>query len=146
MKSVLLLFTVLGSLNQAFACDVHEMAHHEMQHGFVLSDGDKFASHLVASGHHSRQAEITGVLTIENPEENEAYANRKALNADGRMYFLFQAQNLNLPTLESGQILTGHIVEAQVGKYEPKNIIIKEAKFKIEKVLLNIKNPFFGEE
>lgn len=62
------------------------------------------------------------------------------------MYFLFQAQNLNLPTLESGQILTGHIVEAQVGKYEPKNVIVRQAKFKIEKILLNIENPFFGEE
>jgi len=119
---------------------------HQMQHGFVLSHDDKFASHLVATGHHSRQAEITGVLTIESHEENELYAKRKDLNTDGHAYFLFQAQNLNLPTLENGQILQGHIVESQVGKYEPKNIIIRAAKYKIEKVLLNIENPFFGEE
>ncbi|RYZ80281.1 MAG: hypothetical protein EOP04_26180, partial [Proteobacteria bacterium] len=34
----------------------HSMPH-EMQHGFVLAEDSKFASHLVATGHHSRQVE-----------------------------------------------------------------------------------------
>ena len=71
MKFIILFFTLMGFLNQSDACDAHERTYHEMQHGFVLAVDDKFASHLVANGHHSRQAEITGTLTIENAEENE---------------------------------------------------------------------------
>jgi len=119
---------------------------HEMQHGFILTKDDRFGSHLVATGHHSRQAEITGELIIEHTAAKEFYDKRKALNSGNQVYFLFQAQKLDLPTLKDGQILIGHIVESQVGKYEPKNIIVNEAKFKIEKVLLNIENPFFGQE
>jgi hypothetical protein len=117
-----------------------------MQHGFILTNEDHFGSHLVATGHHSRQADITGELTIENSEEKQIYQQRKALNTDQGVYFLFQAQDLDLPSLKNGQILTGHIIESHVGQYEPKNIIVKKASFKIEKVLLNIENPFFTEE
>jgi hypothetical protein len=120
--------------------------HHEMQHGFILSNGDHLGSHLVATGHHSRQAEIQGVLLIPDAQEALIYKQRKQLNSDGKVYFLFQAQSLNLPTLQDGQIISGHIVESTVGKYEPKNIIIKQAQFKIERVLLNLENPFFSEE
>ena len=103
-------------------------------------------SHLVATGHHSRQAEITGRLIITDPTENELYTKRKSLNINGGSYFLFQAQSLNLPSLTAGQILTGHIVESTAGKYEPKNIIIKQATFTIDRVILNIENPFFGDQ
>ena len=119
---------------------------HEMQHGFVLAADDKFASHLVANGHHSRQAEITGELFIEDPQELEFYQERKLQSAGGS-YFLFQAQTLDLPTLSDGQVLTGHIVESKMGDYEPKNKIVRFATFRVHKVLLNIPNPFFiGEE
>lgn len=117
-----------------------------MQHGFILSENDSLGSHLVATGHHSRQTEISGELTILDGTERESYAERKALNAGGRAYFLFQAQQIDLTLLRAGQILTGHIVESTNGKYEPKNVIVKHAEFKIEKVLLNIENPFFKEE
>jgi hypothetical protein len=119
---------------------------HEMQHGFILSKDDHFGTHLVATGHHSRQADITGELVIEDVASRSLYEQRKALNSEGQVYFLFQAQTLHLPTLKDGQILTGHIVEAQVGKYEPKNIIVKDVKFKVDKVLINVANPFFAEE
>lgn len=119
---------------------------HEMQHGFVLAADDKFASHLVATGHHSRQAEITGELVISDPAEQQIYKQRKSLNNTGGSYFLFQAQTLNLPALQNGQILEGHIVESGIGKYEPKNIIVRKATFKVDKVLLNIENPFFGDQ
>lgn len=132
---------LLGGTAQAHN---HAMPH-EMQHGFVLAAGDKFASHLVASGHHSRQTEVTGELIIEDASENEIYQQRKSLNSNGASYFLFQAQSLDLPSLKAGQILTGHIVESQVGKYEPKNTIVKKAIFKVDQVLLNMVNPFFGE-
>ena len=146
MKSILATLTILSLLQAsiASACEsVHEMPHHEMQHGFVLADDDKFASHLVATGHHSRQTEILGELVIENAAENETYKVRKSLNNPKLVYFLFQAQKLDLPSLVEGQILTGHIVESQIGKYESKNIIIRAAKFKVHKVLLNLENPFF---
>ena len=131
----------------AFACLEHTSVEsmHQMQHGFILSDKDQHASHLVASGHHSRQTEIAGTLVIDDSTEAELYNQRKALNSDGGVYFLFQAQQLDLPSLQKGQILLGHIVESRVGQYDSKNIIIKAAKFKVEKVILNIENPFFGE-
>ena len=136
MKLLTALFILFTSAAQA----------HEMQHGFVLSVDDTFASHLVATGHHSRQAEITGELIIADPSEQQIYAQRKSLNAAGGSYFLLQAQTLNLPTLKDGQTLEGHIVESGTGKYEPKNIIVRKAAFKVDKVLLNIENPFFGDQ
>lgn len=147
--SKLLIVTLLLSGPSANACKEHTAGHSmdpAMQHGFVLSNDDKFGSHLVANGHHSRQTEVVGYLVIEGAEEREFYASRKQLNTDQRVYFLFQAQNLVLPDVKAGDVLQGHIVESQVGKYESKNIIVKAARFKIEKVLLNIENPFFGGE
>lgn len=118
---------------------------HQMQHGFVLAADDRFASHLVASGHHSRQTEITGQLLIYDRTELATYQKRKAASA-GSSYFLFQAQSLDLPSLKDGQVLLGHIVEAKIGTYDPKNIIVKKAALKVGHVLLNIENPFFGNQ
>lgn len=117
---------------------------HKMQHGFILSAGDKFASHLVATGHHSRQTEVIGQLSIMDPRENKIYINHKLRNVKGDTYFLFQAQDLDLPSLRVGQVLSGHIIESKVGKYEPNNIIVKKAFYKIEQILLNMENPFFS--
>lgn len=144
MKFILLI-GVLGIVSPSNAQYVGHSMPHEMQHGFVLSADDKFASHLVATGHHSRQAEIVGQLLIDDQQEMEFYQERKS-RSSGRFYFLFQAQDLDLSTLSDGQILTGHIVESKVGDYEPKNKIVRSAIFKVEKVLLNIPNPFFIEE
>ena len=113
-------------------------------HGFVLSEDDTFVSHLVAKGHHSRQTEMIGQLFINDPQEREIYRNRKLLGV-GVSYFLFQAQNLDLPSLTEGQVLIGHIVESKLGSYEPKNKIVKSATFKVHKIFLNIPNPFFVE-
>ncbi|MBY0415573.1 MAG: hypothetical protein K2Q18_15475 [Bdellovibrionales bacterium] len=140
MKKLAILITFLGFITQSSA---NPPMYHEMQHGFVLSDDDKFASHLVATGHHSRQAEIISRLIIEDSDDKEIYMNRRILNTSGGSYFLFQAQNLNLPALKEGQILNGHIVESKSGEYEPKNIIVKKATLVVERVLLNIENPFF---
>lgn len=145
MKALAILIGFFGIFSQAYAQHTGHSMPHEMQHGFVLAAEDKFASHLVATGHHSRQAEITGQLIIEDQQEMEVYQERKVQSA-GSSYFLFQAQGLDLPTLSDGQILTGHIVESKMGGYEPKNKIVKSAIFKIEKVLLNIPNPFFIEK
>lgn len=78
----------------------------------------------LANGHHSRQVEITGVLSIEDQNELVYFRQRKSLSA-GSSYFLFQAQSLDLPSVKEGQVLTGHIVESKMGSYEPKNIIVK---------------------
>ena len=145
MKIIALLIGLNGMAAQSFAQHGNHSMPHEMQHGFVLAVDDKFASHLVATGHHSRQAEITGQLLIDDQQEMEFYQERKIQSA-GRSYFLFQAQNLDLPTLSDGQVLTGHIVESKIGDYEPKNKIVRSAIFKVQKVLLNIPNPFFVEE
>ena len=134
----------MGIVSQSHAQHAGHTMPHEMQHGFVLATDDKFASHLVATGHHSRQAEITGQLTIDDQQEMATYQERKTLSAGGS-YFLFQAQSLDLPSLKDGQVLMGHIVESKIGDYEPKNIIVQKASYKIEKVLLNIPNPFFIE-
>lgn len=129
---------ILGIHINAFA--------HEMQHGFILTDNDTFASHLVASGHHSRQVEMIGRLVI--PEANEAafYQQRKEKSTVIPSYFLLQAQQLDLPSLTAGKILTGHIIESKIGDYEPKNVVVKSASFEVQKVLLNIENPFFVDE
>lgn len=116
---------------------------HEMQHGFILSNNDALGSHLVANGHHSQQTEIVGQLTIPNIAELAIYRQRKAESSINQSYFLFQAQQLDLSRLTAGMTLTGHIVESRIGNYEPKNVIIKSATFKIQRVLLNIPNPFF---
>jgi hypothetical protein len=145
MKAIVLLIGFLGVVSQSSAQHAGHSMPHEMQHGFVLAADDKFASHLVATGHHSRQAEMTGQLLIEDQQEMKLYQQRK-LQSAGSSYFLFQAQSLDLPTLSDGQVLTGHIVESKMGDYEPKNKIVKSAFFKVEKVLLNIPNPFFIEE
>ncbi len=145
MKIIALLIGLMGIVSQSHAQHVGHSMPHEMQHGFVLAADDKFASHLVATGHHSRQAEITGHLSIDEQHEMEIYEERKTMSAGGS-YFLFQAQSLDLPSLKAGQVLTGHIVESKVGNYEPKNIIVKRATYKVEKVLLNIENPFFGDQ
>lgn len=135
-KRAMIALAVLGMMGQSYAM-------HEMQHGFVLSADDRYGSHLVATGHHSRQAEISGDLQIEAREEKEKYETRKSLNENGTVYFLFQAQHLNLPTLQPGQLLEGHIVESPVGKYTPENVIVKKASFRVNRVILNIPNPFF---
>lgn len=138
-----LLITALILLTMNTQSQAHTM-YHEMQHGFVLSADDKYGSHLVATGHHSRQTEIQGELSIEATTEKEFYEKRKTMNTNGGSYFLFQAQTLDLPSLKEGQILNGHIVESSAGKYEPKNTIVKKAVFKVNRVILNIENPFFG--
>ena len=142
MKNIALLIGFLGVVSQSYAQHPGHSMPHEMQHGFVLAADDKFASHLVATGHHSRQAEFTGLLLIDDQQEMEFYQERKLQSAGGS-YFLFQAQNLDLPALSDGQVLTGHIVESKIGDYEPKNKIVRSATFKVERVLLNIPNPFF---
>ncbi|MGE3756738.1 MAG: hypothetical protein AB7H97_03230 [Pseudobdellovibrionaceae bacterium] len=143
MKTISFFLAALGLVFQAQA---EPNMHHEMQHGFVLSANDTFASHLVATGHHSRQTELHSKLVIEDPLEADLYAQRKAANANEDFYFLFQAQKLDLPSLKPGQVLTGHIVESRTGKYEPKNIIVKKAALRVEKVFLNIENPFFADQ
>lgn len=128
----------LGFQAKAFA--------HEMQHGFILSENDTFASHLVATGHHSRQVELVGRLAIRDANELTTYQTRKKMSTADKTYFLFQAQQLDLPNLRAGRILFGHIVESKIGGYEPGNIIVKTAAFQVQRVLLNIENPFFGNE
>lgn len=145
MKIIAVLVVLVSIVSQSRAQHASHTMSHEMQHGFVLAADDRFASHLVANGHHSRQAEITGRLSIENQQEMAIYQVRKTLSAGGS-YFLFQAQSLDLPSLTDGQVLTGHIVESKIGDYEPKNIIVKKAAYTIEKVHLNIPNPFFAEQ
>jgi hypothetical protein len=136
------LFLGLVSSCSLVRAEAHE--HHPMQHGFVLGSDDSFASHLVATGHHSRQVEVLGKLKIEDSEELALYLERKSVNKD-KAYFLLQAQNLDLPSLKADQVLSGHIVESRIGSYEPKKIIVRNASFTVERVLLNLPNPFFGE-
>ena len=134
MKKLLLLtLTVLSTRVYA----------HEMQHGFILATDDKFASHLVADGMHSRQTEVIGTLTITDQAENDLYQQKKSLNSDGKFYYFMLAQQVDLENVKEGQILSGPIVENEVGKFEPKKVLIKQAQFRIDKVLLNVENPFF---
>lgn len=116
----------------------------QMQHGFILSNNDTLGSHLVANGHHSRQVEISGQLMIRDTNELSFYNSRKRNNANNRSYFLFQSQQLDLPNLKVGMVLTGHIVESRTGYYDPQNKIVKLATFQVQKVLLNVPNPFFA--
>lgn len=142
MKIIALLVVLTGLGSRAQAEDLSRAMSHEMQHGFILGADDTFASHLVATGHHSWQVDITGQLSIDDQREKVIYQEHKSLSA-GATYFLFQAQGLDLPSLKDGQILRGHIVESKVGDYSPKNIIVKAATYKVTKVLLNLENPFF---
>ena len=119
--------------------------HHKMQHGFILSEDDSFASHLVANGPHGWQTSINGELTIPDESELSFYLERKKENELARSsYFLFQAQDLSLIDLEAGMELHGHIVESKKGHYEPSNKIVSSVIFSVHKVLVNIPNPFFG--
>lgn len=146
IQNIALFVGLCGITARSHALQTQEMIPHQMQHGFILAADDTFASHLVATGHHSQQTEIIGQLTIADAQEKEFYSQRK-LQSRGQTYFLFQAQHLNLPTLAAGQVLSGHIIESRLGAYEPKNTIVRAATFKVHRVLLNIPNPFFkGEE
>ena len=60
--------------------------------------------------------------------------------------FILLAQQVDLQNLSAPQTLQGHIVKSEVGKYEPSNVVIKAAKFRVDRVLLNVANPFFKEE
>ncbi len=138
MKSLILITLLfLGPFSYA-----QEVLEHKMQHGFILSNDDSFASHLVATGRHSRQTNITGKLIIHRWGEELTYQQKRDNNQD-KTYFVFQAQNLDLLTLKEGQHLKGHIIESKKGDYNPKNIIVNNASFYVDKVLLNIINPFF---
>ena len=117
-----------------------------MQHGFILTNNDTFGSHLVANGHHSRQTEILGQLTIANGKDAVFYHQRKLRSTANQTYFLFQAQQLDLPKLTAGMVLTGHIIESKIGGYEPQRVVVPSATFRIQRVLLNIPNPFFTRE
>ncbi len=147
MKTMSLVLVLI--VNIFIAKDVigneHTRMPHEMQHGFIISDDDDFFSHLVAPKHHSHQLSLTGTLKIDESEV-EFYNERKMINAESKgSYFLFQAQKLDLPSTHDGQILSGHIIESPKGDYTPKNIIIKNAKIRVEKVHINMVNPFFTE-
>ncbi len=116
----------------------------QMQHGFILSNNDSLGSHLVANGHHSRQVEIIGKLTIQDSRELSFYRSRKSKNMNNQSYFIFQSQQLDLPNLKAGMVLTGHIVESRMGYYDPQNRIVKSATFHVQRALLNVPNPFFA--
>lgn len=142
LRFIVLLISLIGTTAQSYA----QHMPHEMQHGFILSNTDTLGSHLVAYGHHSRQVEIVGELTIQDSNELDFYKQRKRQNVLNESYFLFQAQHLDLPSLSAGKVLKGHIVESRVGSYEPNNIVVKSATFQVHRVLLNIPNPFFTEK
>jgi hypothetical protein len=116
----------------------------KMQHGFILTQNDTFASHLVANGHHSRQVNISGTLTIPDAEEKRVYFEQKHENTPiPKVYFIFQAQKLDLPSLKVGHLLKGHIIKSNIGEYDPNNIVVSDAIFIVDHVFINITNPFF---
>lgn len=118
--------------------------HPKMQHGFILVKGNTFASHLVANGHHSYQVNISVELNIPDRDEELYLAERQKKNSGLQTsYFLFQAQELDLPNLKKGQVLEGHIIESEIGKYQPRNEIVSEAVLTVQEVHINIVNPFF---
>jgi hypothetical protein len=123
----------------------HPSMGHEMQHGFIISDDETFFSHLVATGHHSHQLTLSGKLSIKDLREKTFYDEHKKKNKPYKSYFLFQAQKLDLPATTHGQILRGHIIESPVGDYTPNNVIVKNAEIIIDRVYINIPNPFFTE-
>ena len=69
LKFAVILVGVIGMMASANAQSSGHTMPHQMQHGFVLAADDKFASHLVAPGHHSRQTEITAQLTIDDQQD-----------------------------------------------------------------------------
>ncbi len=123
----------------------HPSMGHEMQHGFIISDDENFFSHLVATGHHSHQLSLSGKLTIHDSRERDFYLDQKKKNNPKKSYFLFQAQKLDLPSTNQGQVLRGHIIESPIGDYQPTNVIVKNAEIEIDKVHINVPNPFFTE-
>ncbi|MGE4130825.1 MAG: hypothetical protein AB7F86_04265 [Bdellovibrionales bacterium] len=145
MRLVGILLLGLMSAFTSYAEEGGAQPHHSMQHGFILAEDGSFASHLVANGHHSWQTEVVGQLSIDDPQEKQVYDQKRALSRDGHSYFHLQAQNVDLSQVKAGQILSGPIVESASGNYEPKNIIVRSATFRVDKVLLNLPNPFFGD-
>lgn len=146
LKKAILAVITLAMIESFLSKSAEAVDHtgHEMQHGFVLSADDRHASHLVANGRHSRQVSIIGALKVLDSQEAIAYEERKQHNDSSKeSYFLFQAQNLDLPSLKGGDILSGHIVESRLGHYDAKNIIVRSAKFYVQQVPVNILNPFF---
>ncbi len=146
MKKIITIVFVLltGSLMALAGEAAPEEMHHEMQHGFIISETDAFFDHLVATGHHSHQLSFSGALSIDDPMEKNSYEARRRINSsERRTYFLFQAQKLHLPHTESGQILVGHIIESPIGDYTPKNVIVREAKVRVGEIFNSIINPFF---
>lgn len=136
--------TIFLSMSVLANSDSHSK--HEMQHGFILSEDDRYASHLVATGHHSWQATTRGTLVIPNPDEHLLYLEQKRINGlEPKKYFLFQAQHLDLSSIKVGQILEGHIIESDLGQYQPLKVIVKRAQFQIEEIPINIPNQFFAE-
>jgi hypothetical protein len=117
-----------------------------MQHGLVIADGDAFFGHLLAPGHHDHQLDFSGRLAIRDAAEAAVYRERRKRNAEEKgPYFLFQAQKLNLPLTAPGQVLRGHIVEAPIGGYTPRKVIVREATVEVTDVRPNVVNPFFIE-
>ena len=97
---------------------------------------------LVAQGHHSYQASISGELIISDESELKKYKERRRLG-EGKSYFVLQAQNFYLPGLAVGQILKGHIIESELGNYQPMNKIVLDANFLVNTVHMGVPNPFF---
>ena len=115
------------------------VAQHPMQHGFILSHDGSMAAHLVATGHHSRQVVVEGCLQL-SAKDRQIFADWAN---DDQYYMLFQAQDTDLPSVVSGMTLRGHIVAIEKGTYDPTNVIIKEATYRVAAVPLNVANPFF---
>lgn len=114
-------------------------ANHKIQHGFVLSEDGNYATHLVATGHHSWQMTLAEELSVP-PSQKHRLATKLA--AKGQ-YLLLQAQDLDLNNVEAGTVLTGHIVQADYGDYLPQNKQFPVATFTVTKVIVNLPNPFF---
>lgn len=112
IQIIVFLIGLIGIAVQSLAVNKMNSLADDMQHGFILGTDDRFASHLVGTGPHSRQVEIVDQLLIDDLQEMNNYQERK-LKSASKSYFLFQAQNLNLPTLSDGDVLIGHIVVIQ---------------------------------
>lgn len=136
---------LITTLVIALLFSLSAFAQHEMQHGFIISNNEEYFSHLVATGHHSHQLSFVGKLSIPSASELKTYLERKRQNSPRKSYFLFQAQHLNLPATTNGQILKGHIIESGLGDYTPGNVIVKEAEIMVERITINVPNPFFTE-
>ncbi|HEY8278918.1 MAG TPA: hypothetical protein VIH99_04800 [Bdellovibrionota bacterium] len=140
----LMLSLIVGSL-YASAHTAHEP--HPMRHGFILHRDGKAASHLVADGHHSRQTEVQGRLLFDSTNDELNYlVQRQRDDKNKESYFVMLAQGVDLPAVKAGDILEGPIAEMHLGAFEPKNELIKHAKFEVQEVILNVENPFFKEE